>query len=618
MRAGAEHCGAVRQNELAVNAYAHGIRADDAHEAIGGGLVAGGVGDGVGYNILGGLCQVNRAAVIVDCQLICRCHIVLVPDLVALIQFCLQLCLRGALGHIDGAVVKADGRRVIVDAAHCDHLEAFVARGVRRRDGEGAVFAEGDCPRGVCGHGVVGSVGTYLAAFIHRDRRLDLIVFLDGCDAQSRRSAVDACDGDGNCGRVASLIVEKDRVGPVPGKGDLQRGVRTVDDRHRLSLINLRCAVVGRSDRFTRTEHHNSLIGGIRAAHRCSLAVIALYDHLIDLWLDLVDDGDPVERYRCALAVGCGGGEGKGLVIIFLECHRDALGRCGDRDEVAILTGNGMARCGVFCQQRMLRCFISCLNGQLLHCLAAVDVRCDVGVERPFRQESSILHVRRRPADGQLRRLGVDAGDGLGRAAGVARNVAEQELNVAVVRHIVLIGVSVDTPCIRRSIQRHGIKLRASVLDADEFAIVVHVLQCEGDGFRIQGCGLNQHRRRGRRGVDPVRYGEGKFGFVGVRGFVRHGNGVCARFGDGHRVSIERCALAGDGDGEAGCVDSVDSEAIPLHITEGVEFVVDDRLAVRCEEGPRAGIAAAALDVNIHIHVGRSGILLRLHGRLQR
>ena len=283
------------------------------------------------------------------------------------------------------------------------------------------------------------------------------------------------------------------------------------------------------------------------------------------------------------------------------------------------MTVNGMARCGVFCQQRMLSCFISCPNGQILHRLAAVDVRCDVGAERPCRRESSILLVRRRPADGQLRRLGVDAGDGLGRAAGVARNVAEQELNVAVVRHIVLIGVSAGALCIRRNMQRHGInKLRASVLDADEIALVVLVLQSEDDGFLIQARGADRHRRRGRRIVDLIRHGGRERGFVGVRGFVRHGNGVCACLGDGHCVSVEHCALAGDSDGEAGCVDSVDSEAIPLHIAEGVEFTVNVCLVVCCEEGPRAGIAAAALDVNIHIHVGRSGILLRLHGCLQR
>ena len=191
-------------------------------------------------------------------------------------------------------------------------------------------------------------------------------------------------------------------------------------------------------------------------------------------------------------------------------------------------------------------------------------------------------------------------------------------MNVAVVRHIVLIGVSAGTPCIRRSIQRHGIKLRASVLDADKLALVVLVLQCEGDGLLIQVFGADRHRRRGRRGVDPVRYGEGKFGFVGVRGFVRHGNGVCARLGDGHCVSVEHCALAGDSDGEAGCVDGVDSEAVALHITEGVEFTANVCLVVCCEEGLCAGIAAAALDINIHVNVGRSGILLRLHGRLQR
>ena len=175
---------------------------------------------GVGHNVLAGLRQVyGSIAVVVNSR---RGHTLshIIPDLVAALQRIVQIRLCAAFHHIDGAVVEADGRRVYVDAAHADHLEALVARGVHGGDGEGAVLGEGDlvAARGIKAVGAIFAPG-HGAGLVDGDRYLR-IVRLVLCHCQHRRGAVDARDRDGHNGRVARFIGENDIVSTVSGKGE--------------------------------------------------------------------------------------------------------------------------------------------------------------------------------------------------------------------------------------------------------------------------------------------------------------------------------------------------------------------------------------------------------------
>ena len=328
------------------------------------------------------------------------------------------------------------------------------------------------------------AVGAILApghgtGLVDRDRRLGLIVFLHRCHGQSRRGTVDVCDGDRHDGRVACLIGKADVIGAIGGEGKAQvchllaGAVPVGASLHGAvrQFVVSPAAVVGRSDRFTRIERHNSLIGGIRAAHFLPSAVIAL-DHLIDLWRDLIDDGDPVERYRCALAVGGRGGEFQ-LAITLLVGHGHSLRYGGDG-------GDGGSILRVFDHMRVISCglsggqqldvFARNRYAQTMHRLVAEDMGGDIGIDRLIGgvfvyigvlARFAILHAtRRRPADGQLRRLGVDAGDGCGRTSGVARLINGGELHCFIVRcHILILAYVLLIIFVRRS-SGHDIQSR--------------------------------------------------------------------------------------------------------------------------------------------------------------